>query len=77
MAGANSGSAYPPISRPGEESWQHGFRVVKNSGFKGLELRVFQNQRYLLGILILRITVFWGLYWVPPLSGNYNLGLEA
>ena len=26
------------------------------------------------GFLIIRIMVFWGLYWGPPIEGNYYLG---
>ena len=29
----------------------------------------------LLGVPILRIIVFWGLYWGPLILGNYHLGL--
>ena len=25
------------------------------------------------GIPIIRIKVFWGLYWVPPILGNYDI----
>ena len=30
----------------------------------------------LLGVPILRIIVFWGLYWGPLILGNYHLLLE-
>ena len=26
-----------------------------------------------LGIPIIRILVFWGLYWGPPILGNYHI----
>ena len=29
-----------------------------------------------LGVPILRIIVFWGLYWGPPILGNYHLATE-
>ena len=27
----------------------------------------------LLGVPIIRIKVFWGLYWGPPIYGNYHI----
>ena len=27
----------------------------------------------LLGVPIIRIIVFWGLYWGPPILGNYQI----
>ena len=27
----------------------------------------------ILGVLIRRIIVFWGLYWGPPILGNYQI----
>ena len=27
----------------------------------------------LLGVPILRIIIFWGLYWGPPILGNYHM----
>ena len=27
----------------------------------------------LLGVPIIRTIVFWGLYWVPPILGNYHI----
>ena len=27
-----------------------------------------------LGIPIVRTIIFWGLYWGPPILGNYNIG---
>ena len=28
----------------------------------------------ILGVPIIRIIVFWGLYWGPPILGNYHMG---
>ena len=28
-----------------------------------------------LGVPITRTIIFWGLYWGPPFSGNYHVGL--
>ena len=28
-----------------------------------------------LGVPIIRIMVFWGLYWGPPILGNYHRGI--
>ena len=28
------------------------------------------------GVLIIRIIVFWGLYWGPPIIGNYQISKE-
>ena len=28
----------------------------------------------LLGVPIIRLIVFWGLYWGPPIQGNYHIG---
>ena len=28
----------------------------------------------ILGVLIIRIIVFWGLYWGPLIWGNYHMG---
>ena len=30
-----------------------------------------------MGVPIIRTIVFWGLYWGPPILGNYHLGLSA
>ena len=30
-----------------------------------------------LGVPMLRIIVFWSLYWCPPTLGNYNMAVEA
>ena len=30
----------------------------------------------LLGVPIMRIIVFWGLYWGPLVLGNYHIGLS-
>ena len=27
----------------------------------------------ILGVPVLRIIVFWGLYWGPPILGNYHI----
>ena len=27
------------------------------------------------GVPIIRIIVFWGLYWGPPILGNYHMGI--
>ena len=29
----------------------------------------------LLGVPIIRIMLFWGLYWGPPIQGNFHVGL--
>ena len=31
----------------------------------------------ILGVPIMRIIVFWGLYWGPLILGNYHIGLES
>ena len=31
----------------------------------------------LLGVLIIRVTVYWGLYWGPIILGNYHIDVEA
>ena len=28
----------------------------------------------ILGVPIIRFIVFWGLYWGPPILGNYHMG---
>ena len=30
-----------------------------------------------LGVPIVRIIVFWGLYWGPPILGNYHIGVST
>ena len=30
----------------------------------------------LLGVLIIRIIVFWGLYWGPLFLGDYHIGVN-
>ena len=30
-----------------------------------------------LGVLIIRIIVYWGLYWGPLILGNYHLGFRV
>ena len=35
---------------------------------------VSQNGGTILGVPIKRIMVFWGLYWGPPILGNYHIG---
>ena len=27
----------------------------------------------IVGVLIIRTIVYWGLYWGPPISGNYHI----
>ena len=34
---------------------------------------VSQNEGYLFGVPIIRVIVFWGLYWGPPVLGNYHV----
>ena len=29
-----------------------------------------------LGVPIIRTIVYWGLYWVPPILGNYHIKLR-
>ena len=29
-----------------------------------------------LGVPIMRFIVFWGLYWGPPILGNYHMGVS-
>ena len=31
----------------------------------------------ILGVPIIRIIIYWGLYWGPPIYGNYRLGSEV
>ena len=35
---------------------------------------VSQIKGTILGVPIIRIVVFWGLYWGPPILGNYYIG---
>ena len=37
------------------------------------DLGVSQHYGYLLGVPIIRAIVYWGLYWGPPIEGNYHL----
>ena len=34
---------------------------------------VSQNWRYSLGVPVKRIILFRGLYWAPPILGNYHM----
>ena len=36
----------------------------------GMDSTVCQNEGYLIGVLIMRTEVFWGLYWSPPKFGK-------
>ena len=37
-------------------------------------MEVSQNEGVLFwGVPIKRITIFWDLYWGPPILGNYNI----
>ena len=36
---------------------------------------VSQNYGYPSGVPIIRIIVFWGLNWGPPILGNYHIGI--
>ena len=40
-------------------------------GFIGM--RVSQNWGYHFGVPITRTVVYWGLYWGPPILGNYHI----
>ena len=48
-----------------------------NIGFRvwGLALSslILSWETYHLGLPIVRIIVFWGLYWGPPILGNYHI----
>ena len=35
-----------------------------------------QNLGYHFGGPIIRTIVYWGLYWGPPILGNYHIGLS-
>ena len=35
--------------------------------------RIPKTRGTLLGVPILRIIVYWGLYWGPPILGNYHI----
>ena len=30
----------------------------------------------ILGVPIIRIVIFWGLYWGPPIFGNYHISVK-
>ena len=40
-------------------------------GTRGVILGVSQNYGYPSGVPIIRIIVFWGLYWVPQNTGEF------
>ena len=50
-------------------------RVKELSCCQGTQMGVSQNYGYLFGVPIIRIIVFWGLYWGPPILGNYQIKL--
>ena len=37
----------------------------------------FPKLGYHLGLPIVRIIIFWGLYWDPPILGNYHIFLRG
>ena len=37
------------------------------------QMGVSQNYGYLFGGPIIRIIVYWGLYWGPPILGSYQI----
>ena len=39
-------------------------------------VRVSKNSGYHLGVPIIRIVIFWGLYWGPPVLGKYHVELQ-
>ena len=48
-------------------------------GKEGLSYRIIWGlpkiSGTILGVPIIRTTVFWGLYWGLPILGNYHIGL--
>ena len=36
-----------------------------------------QNRGTILGVPIIRIIIYWGLYWGPPILRNYHLGFRV
>ena len=48
--------------------WRYGFRFSGNE-----DMGVSQNYGCLFGVPIIRIMVFWGLYWGPPILGSCHI----
>ena len=40
---------------------------------QGLGFRVSQNGGTILGVPVIRIIIFWGLYWGTLILGNYQM----
>ena len=38
-----------------------------------IHMGVSQNWGYHFGVPIIRTIVYWGLYWGPPILGNYHI----
>ena len=48
-------------------------RFLNQAQVGGKKMGVSQNEGYYLGVPIIRSVVFWGLYWGPPILGNYQI----
>ena len=58
--------------------WEEGTCQTSLPGLdRFLKMGVSKNVGTFLGVPIIRIIVYWGLYWGPLILGNYQIGLGA
>ena len=53
------------------------YREVHPLNIVPVHIGISQIRGTFLGVPILRIIIFWGLYWGPLVSGNYHIGVNA
>ena len=62
------------VGAPKEEHTAAKLRPESRSFF-GIMWGVSKLRGTLLGVPIIRIIVYWGLYWGPLIQGNYHVGV--
>ena len=61
-----------------EKGQDRGYLLVLMEQHLSRKLCIFPKIRgTFLGVPIIRITVFWGLYWGPPILGNYHISMRC
>ena len=64
------------VLRGGSGSGSRQFGVLQSPNWQSIMRVIWEFHKIrgtFLGVPIIRIIVFWGLYWGPPILGNYHI----